>query len=87
MRVPVVPGTFGTAVVNKIERLPRGAVARFSGPAVLAFDGERDVVVGAGMPIDVTIDGGGPLRIDVERVLRLGVERSVFDRVEVSGGD
>jgi hypothetical protein len=87
VRVPVVPGAFGTAVVSSIERLPRGAVARFAGPAVLAFDGERDVVVGAGSSIDVTIDGGGPLRVDVERVLRLAVERSAFDRVEVPGAD
>ena len=87
VRIPLVPGSFSTVVVNKVERLARGAMVRFSGPAVLAFDGERDVVVGAGETIDVTIDGGGPLRVDVERVLRLAVERGAFDVGEGSGGD
>jgi ATP-NAD kinase N-terminal domain len=87
VRIPLVPGSFGTVVVNKVERLVRGAVVRFSGPAVLAFDGERDVVVGAGTTIDVTVDGGGPLRVDVERVLRLAVERGAFDVGEGSRGD
>ena len=90
VRVPLVPGSFATVVLNKVERLQRGAIVRFSGPAVLAFDGERDVVAGAGTTIEVTIDGGGPLRIDVERVLRLAVERGAFDVADVgegSGGD
>ena len=87
VRVPVVPGSFDTVVVTAVERLQRGAMVRFSGPAVLAFDGERDVVVGAETTIDVTIDGGGPLRIDVERVLRLAVERGAFDVREGSDGD
>lgn len=87
VRIPLVPGSFGTVVVNKVERLARGATVRFSGPAVLAFDGERDVVVRAGTTIDVTIDGGGPLRVDVGRVLRLAVERGAFDVGEGTGGD
>jgi hypothetical protein len=87
VRVPLVPGAFGTVVVNKVDRLARGAIVRFSGPAVLAFDGERDVVVGAEATIDITIDGGGPLRVDVERVLRLAVERGAFDVGEGCCGD
>ena len=87
LRVPLVPGSFRSVVVNKIERLPRGATVQFRGPAVLAFDGERDVVVGAGVTIDVTIDGGGPLRVDIERVLRLAVDRGAFDVGERLDGD
>ena len=43
--------------------------------------------MGAAATIDVTIDGGGPLVVDVERVLRLAVERGAFDVGDDSGGD
>ncbi|MFM2076254.1 MAG: hypothetical protein RJA49_144, partial [Actinomycetota bacterium] len=67
-------------------RLPRGGVVRFSGPAVLAFDGERDTVIGSGVAFSITIDGGGPLRIDVERTLLLAAQRHAFDVQEGSDG-
>ena len=79
VRVALVPGAFTTVDVASVERLPHGSVARFEGPGVLAFDGERDVVVPAGSVVSVTIDDGGPVRIDVERAVRLGAQRHAFD--------
>ena len=79
VRVALVPGAFTTVGVASVERLPRGGVAHFDGPGVLAFDGERDVVVSAGSVVSVTIDDGGPVRIDVERAVRLGAQRHAFD--------
>jgi hypothetical protein len=79
VRIPLVPGRFATVAVRSVARLPRGDVARFEGPAVLAFDGERDVVAARGERIAVSIDHGGPLRIDVNRVLHLAAHRGAFD--------
>lgn len=86
VRVPLVPGSFSTVGVTSVERLPRGGVARFVGPAVLAFDGERDVVVAAGVEVSITVDDGGPMRIDVHRVVRLGAQRHAFDVREDADG-
>jgi len=78
-RVPLVPGRFATVEVAATRRLRRGAVERFVGPAVLAFDGERDVVMHRDETAFVTVDDGGPTRIDVERALGLAVHRRLFD--------
>jgi len=78
-RVPLVPGRFATVEVAATRRLRRGAVERFVGPAVLAFDGERDVVMHREETAFVTVDDGGPTRIDVERALGLAVHRRLFD--------
>jgi len=78
-RVPLVPGRFATVGVAATRRLRRGAVERFVGPAVLAFDGERDVVLHRDETAFVTVDDGGPTRIDVERALGLAVHRRLFD--------
>jgi predicted polyphosphate/ATP-dependent NAD kinase len=87
VRVPLVPGTFATIGVAEVERLRRGSNVGFDGPMVLAFDGERDVVVGEGTTVSITIDDGGPLRIDVDRALRLGAQRDAFDVQGESDGD
>jgi hypothetical protein len=78
-RVPLVPGRFATVEVAATRRLRRGAVECFVGPAVLAFDGERDVVLYRDETAFVTVDDGGPMRIDVERSLGLAVHRRLFD--------
>jgi len=79
LRVPLVPGSFATVDVAAVRRLARGAVETFAGPAVLAFDGERDVVMYEGDTAAITVDDGGPMRIDVERALFLAVHRRLFD--------
>ena len=86
VRVPLVPGTFQTVAIRSIARLARGHLAWFDGPAVLAFDGERDVVVGPEATVSVTIDDGGPRRIDVDRVLWLAAQRAAFDVQEDAHG-
>jgi hypothetical protein len=85
-RVPLVPGHFATVEIADIRRLRRGAVERFVGPAVLAFDGERDVVLYGDETAFVTVDDGGPMRIDVERTLGLAVHRRLFDLPGVADG-
>jgi len=52
----------------------------------LAFDGERDVVLYRDETAFVTVDDGGPMRIDVERTLALAVHRRLFDVVEATDG-
>ena len=86
VRVPLVPGSFATVGVASVQRLRRGAPVDFDGPMVLAFDGERDVLVRPGEVARVWVDDQGPLKINVEKVLLLGAHRGAFDRKDTASG-
>jgi predicted polyphosphate/ATP-dependent NAD kinase len=86
VRVPLSPGAFSTISVTDVVPLDPGEPVELGGPGVLALDGERDRRVGAATTIRVAVDGGGPLLIDVERVLRLAAGRSLFDAHPRAGG-
>ena len=47
-------------------------------PGVLAFDGERELVYGAGDEIGMIVTRTGPWRIDVRRAMELALERGFF---------
>ncbi len=71
VRVPVAPGTFASVGLAEHRRLALGEAATFAGPGVLAFDGERDHVLGPGESAVVSIHRDGPLVVDPAAVVRL----------------
>lgn len=79
VRVPIVPGAFETLHVDTVTDIAEGHAVVVAGPAVVAFDGERDVVVGAHETISITVGRDGPLVVDVAMTLRLAAERQLFD--------
>jgi hypothetical protein len=89
VRVPLVPGAFSTVGLESVERLAVGERARFDGPIVLAYDGERDRVLADGAAASVAVDRGGPRVLDVHRALRSAAELQLFDATieEARDGD
>ena len=79
VHVPIVPGAFSVLDVERIHLLGVGESARFDGPLVLAYDGERDRVLPAGAHADVSVDRGGPRVVDVDRALRAAAHLQLFD--------
>jgi len=74
---PMAPGL--------LARLELRAHARFRGRAqvrarqgVFAFDGERETTLDPGRRWEVALDPHGPLVVDAQRALALGVERGFF---------
>ncbi len=79
VRVPILPGRFDDISISSISPLPEGAEVTFDGPCVLAFDGERDRVVAAGVTATVSVRRDGPLIVDVGRTLDLAASSRLFD--------
>ena len=80
VRVPIVPGSIDVVAVESIELLGEGETFELTGPGVLAYDGERDRVLPAGVTATVTVTSDGPLMIDVERTLQCAAAHRLFDQ-------
>ena len=76
---PVAPGLVRRVPLSEVMVLPLGEGAVLGeGPCVVALDGEREVEVPPGVPVEVTADRGGPLVVDLRETLRLASERGFF---------
>lgn len=78
VRAPVAPGTYASVEIAEHDVLPFGEQVTFTGPGVLAFDGERDHVLVSGQSAVLTVRRDGPLVIDPVRAVRLAADRHFF---------
>ncbi len=78
LHAPISPGLFGTVHVSSCERLAFGAVFKFVGPGIVAFDGDRVHTLIEGEVASVSVRRDGPPVIDVIRCIRLAAERGLF---------
>ncbi|MFN3258298.1 MAG: NAD(+)/NADH kinase [Ilumatobacter sp.] len=79
VRVPLSPGTFDTLDLADVRPIDDGEPFVLRGPGVLAFDGERDVPIGADAVVTATIGRSGPILIDVMKTLMLAANHERFD--------
>lgn len=78
VRVPIAPGTYETVSIADHARLGFDDAVEFSGPGVLAFDGERDHVLAADEHATLTVRRDGPIVIDPECAARLAAHNNLF---------
>ncbi|HTN79546.1 MAG TPA: NAD(+)/NADH kinase [Acidimicrobiales bacterium] len=76
--VPVAPGAFETVGVQRAAKLGLGELVEWTGPGVLAFDGERNRKLGDGQRAWLRVEQDGPIVIDVVRAVSLGASRGAF---------
>lgn len=69
-RVPLAPGTYATVGITSATLVDSFVL---TGPGVLAFDGERDRVLGPGSTATIHVRRDGPWVIDVRRTMCRGV--------------
>jgi hypothetical protein len=86
VRAPIMPGHFDTLTVTSVEHVGDGVPVQLDGPGVLAFDGERDRVLGDGARATVTARRDGPLLIEVSDMLVCAAQRGLFDAPEADDG-
>ncbi len=69
-KVAVAPGLIRIVRISSFKRIPLGVPIVRSGPAVLAFDGERERYLRPNQNVTCTIQGNGPRLIDVEAAMK-----------------
>ena len=74
VRVPLAPGLVRTVSIGAVRRLDVAAIVPVTGPALLAFDGEREVVLAEGQTAQLRLTRTGPPVVDVDACLRAARE-------------
>lgn len=69
VRSPLAPGTYAEVAVERWRRLALGEQVTFGGPGLLALDGDRRRIVGAGGRARLRVERTGPRVIEVARVV------------------
>ena len=69
VHAPIAPGLFQDVAVRRARRIAFGEAVEVQGAGTLAFDGERERVLGPGQRAILRVSRDGPWVIDVPRVL------------------
>lgn len=80
VRAPIAPGYYQTLHVTNVRKQPLGRALVWEGPGVLAFDGERERILGKGQKARLTVVRAGPRVVDVRKTLQLAAENHCFSR-------
>ena len=75
IRAAVMPGSYSDIDIALCERLAFGQPVTLRGPGVLALDGEREIVLGAGERATITVNPDGPHVIDVDAAVAAAQRR------------
>lgn len=73
VRAPIAPGTFADLSVASARHVGDADTVRWTGPGVLSFDGERDLVLTEGMHAELVVRRDGPRVIDIDRAMQLAL--------------
>ena len=78
VRGPFAPGRYELVPIAEARFLPLGRPVRWTGPGLIALDGERERVLRGGRSAMVSVERTGPFVIDVRYALRLAGERRLL---------
>ena len=78
VNVPISPGLHANVGIEEIRKIDFGDEAEFTGPGILAFDGDRSIKLAAGESATATIFRDGPWIIDAEHVMKVASERHLL---------
>ncbi|MCB9722941.1 MAG: NAD(+)/NADH kinase [Spirochaetaceae bacterium] len=78
LRAPISPGLYQTVGIDAVERIELGASVVWTGPGLLAFDGDREIVLAPGERATLEVVREGPFVIEPERALRAAAEQGLF---------
>jgi hypothetical protein len=78
LRAPLSPGLYQTVGIEAAKRVELGAEVRWTGPGLLAFDGDRELVLEANQSATLQVTRTGPWVIDCKRTLRAAALQGLF---------
>lgn len=78
LRTPISPGLYANVGLNAVERVELGAEVRWTGPGLLAFDGDREIVLAENESAILRVVRKGPWVIDPSRALVAAAHKGLF---------
>jgi hypothetical protein len=78
VRVALAPGLVRDVPIEEIRPLGIAAIVPVTGPALLAFDGEREVFLADGQTAQLRLTRAGPPVVDIDACLRAAREAGFF---------
>lgn len=78
VNAPIAPGYYRRVTIAGRRLVAPGETLRFSGPCVLALDGERERVVKSGQVFTMTLSRTGPAIIDIDKTMQAAACSGAF---------
>lgn len=78
LRAPISPGLYATVGLEGVERVALDETLCWTGPGLLAFDGDREIVLAPGAEARLRVTRAGPWVIDPFRALRAAASQGLF---------
>lgn len=78
LRAPLSPGLYEDVGIEGVERVELGRSLVWQGPGLLAFDGDRELVLQPGQSARLRVVRSGPFVIDPWRTLRAAAQGGLF---------
>jgi NAD kinase len=76
--VPISPGLHQDVGIESVSKLELGESTRFTGPGILAFDGDRTIKLAEGEVATAKVLRDGPGIIEAEKVMAEAASRNLF---------
>ncbi len=78
LRAPLSPGLYETVGIDSVTRIELDTPVQWTGPGLLAFDGDREIVLEANESVTLCVRRVGPWVVDAKRTLRAAAKRGLF---------
>lgn len=78
LRTPISPGLYANVGLDAVDRVELGSEVRWTGPGLLAFDGDREIVLAEGESAILRVVRTGPFVIDPERAMIAAARAGLF---------
>jgi hypothetical protein len=78
LRAPFSPGLYETVGIDTVERIELGTKVQWSGPGLLAFDGDREIVLDSDQIVTLSVHRRGPWVIEPKRAMRAAALQGLF---------
>ncbi|MFT7684889.1 MAG: NAD kinase [Candidatus Azotimanducaceae bacterium] len=78
LRAPLSPGLYGDISLSSIKKMPLGQTCQIRTPGILAFDGDRSIVLNEGDDVEITIQKDGPWVIHPQNILYTAAQNGLL---------
>ncbi len=78
LRAPISPGLYANVGIEGVRRVELGESTDWTGPGLLAFDGDREIVLAEGETASLRVVRSGPWVIDPTRAMVAAARQRLF---------